>query len=382
MDYQQYSVEDFVLDETFRKWVLDPDHDSHIFWRQWLDDHPQKAETVAQAIALLRQIAVQQDKLSEPQISSITQAIEKGIDQWEEAGRKPVKQEKTIPISAYAMARQKRDASLPKRRRSNAWFVKIAACLVFVLGMLYVAYQEVLHQQLPPEMVYEQIVKETLHGQKLTVFLADGSQVTLNAGSRISFTKPFHPDRRIVTLEGEAFFEVAKDSLHPFQVVSGALTTTALGTSFNIAAHPEDDHIKVSLASGTVSVTPVSVAPVEVDDQQAAEKQEAVYYLIPGEQLGYDKAQHRLTKQLFDTNQVLAWKEGVIYLEHADQHTVVKTLERWYGIQIEIEGKSLITWDVSAKFNNQSLKSVLTSLSYTMGFVFEIKEDRVFIKYS
>ena len=194
----------------------------------------------------------------------------------------------------------------------------------------------------------------------------------LNAGSKISFTKPFHADRRIVTLEGEAFFEVAKDSLRPFQVVSGELTTTALGTSFNITAYPKDDRIQVSLASGKV----------KVDYQQAAEKQEPeVYCLMPGEQLSCNKAQHMVTKQPFDTNKVLAWKEGVIYLEHADQATVVKTLERWYGIQIKIEGQRTTAWSVTAKFDNQSLKSVLTSLSYTMGFVFEIKENQVLIRY-
>jgi transmembrane sensor len=373
MNYQQYSVEDFVLDETFRKWVLDSDKASHNFWSQWLDEHPRKVETVRQAIELLRQIPVQQDKLSEQQISSITQAIEEGIDRWEETGREPAKQEKVIPISAYAMTRQKPDTSLPKKPGSRVSLVKIAACIMFVLSMLYVVYHEGLYEKQEPGIVYKQVVKETPEGQKLTVFLADGSQIILNAGSRISFTKPFHPDRRIIALEGEAFFKVAKDSLRPFQVISGELITTALGTSFNIAAYPKDDRLQVSLISGKV----------KVDYQQVAEKQESeAYYLVPGEQVAYDKTQHILAKEPFDADKVLAWKEGVIYLENAEQATVIKTLERWYGIHIEIEGKSATAWSVTAKFNNQSLNSVLTSLSYTMGFVFEIREDRVIIKYS
>lgn len=373
MEYKQYSVEDFVLDEAFRKWVLDPDKVSRIFWSQWLDEHPHKAETVARAIELLRQIPVQQDRLSEQQLASITQAIEEGIDRWEETEREPTQQEKVIPINAYAVARQRLKTSLPKKPWSKSWLLKIAACTVFVVSMLYLAYHEGLHQKPQPGVMYEQVVKETSKGQKLTVFLADGSQVILNAASKISFTKPFHPARRIVTLEGEAFFEVAKDSLRPFQVVSGALTTTALGTSFNITAYPKDDHTQVSLTSGKI----------KVDYHKAAEKEkQEAYYLIPGEQLGYDKEQHILAKQPFDADKVLAWKEGVIYLENADQATVVKTLERWYGIQVAIEGKSTTGWDVTAKFNNQSLKSVLTSLSYTMNFVFEIREDYVLIKYS
>ena len=383
MDYKQYRVEDFVLDETFRKWVLDPDQASRIFWSRWLEKYPQKAATVAQAIELLRQLPVLQDRLSEPQLASITQAIEQGIDRWEASAQEPAKQHKTIPISAYAMARQKLEAFSPRNPRSARLFGKLAVGMVLVLGMLYLAYQHRLQESPLPEIVYEQVVKENPVGQKMTVFLVDGSQIILNAGSKVRFTKPFRPDRRLITLEGEAFFEVAKDSLRPFQVVSGGFTTTAVGTSFNIAAYPEDDRIEVSLLSGNVSFTPVSVTPVR-ENEQPAERLPApeMYYLMPGEQISYGKRQQVITKERFSTDKVLAWKEGVIYWEKVDQATVVKTLERWYGVHIEVEGTCATAWEVTAKFNNQSLKSVLTSLSYTMGFDFEIAEDQVLIKYS
>lgn len=371
MDYKQYSVEDFVLDQRFRKWVLDPDQDARAFWTQWLDENPQKAETVKHAIELLRQIPVQQNRLSTQQISSISKAIEEGIDLWEESGRKLTEEENAIPISAYAITRQKLETTKRKKTGSSSLWVKIAASIVFVLGMLYVSYDNH-HQKQEPEIVYEEVIKENPKGQKLTVFLSDGTKVVLNAGSKLSFTKPFHPERRTVILQGEAFFEVVKDSLRPFQVVSDMITTTALGTSFNIAAYPNDQHIHVSLTSGKV----------KVDYQQNIENQESeVYYLLPGEQLGYDKENQLLSKAPFDTDKVLAWKEGIIHLENKDQAAVIKTLERWYGVQIEIEGKSATAWSVTAKFNNQSLKSVLTSLSYTMGFEFEIKENHVLIKY-
>lgn len=372
MDYKQYSVEDFVLDQRFRKWVLNPDQDARAFWTQWLDEHPQKAETVKQAIELLRQIPVQQNSLSEQQMASISKAIEEGIDLWEESGNKSTENDKTVPISAYAMTRQKLETKKRKKTGSRSLWIKIAASVVFLLGMLCVFYDDIQHQEQEPGIVYEEVIKENPKGQKLTVFLSDGTKVVLNAGSKLSFTKPFHPERRKVTLQGEAFFEVVKDSLRPFQVVSDVITTTALGTSFNIAAYPNDNYIKVSLTSGKV----------KVDYQQVVESQKPeVYYLVPGEQLGYDKENQSLSKSPFDTNEVLAWKEGVLYLENTDQATVIKTLERWYGVQIEIEGKSVTPWSVTAKFNNQSLKSVLTSLSYTMGFEFEIKENYVLIKY-
>ncbi len=371
MNYQQYSVEDFVLDKSFRKWVLDPDKDTCLFWNNWLDEHPEKAETVARAIELLRQIPVQEDILNAQEILSLSQSIEKGIDHWEKTKKKPAGQNKPIPINAYAASRQKLNTSSPKKYRLKPLIFKVAACILFVLSVLYVVQHQATDEKPQPKIVYEQIVKENPKGQKLTVFLPDGSQVVLNAGSKLSFTKPFHPDRRVVNLEGEAFFEVAKDSLRPFQVISDKLTTTALGTSFNIAAYPTDGHIQVSLTTGKVKV-----------DYQIAEKQQAeAYYLIPGEQLGYDKVQDIFNKQPFDAEKVLAWKEGIIHWENVGEARVVKTLERWYGVQIEVEGESATAWDVTARFNNQSLKSVLTSLSYTMDFVFEIKEEHVLIKY-
>ncbi|MEQ9442937.1 MAG: FecR domain-containing protein [Cyclobacteriaceae bacterium] len=373
MDYKHHRVEDFVLDETFRKWVLDNDKESRLFWNQWLEDHPHKAETVAKAIELLKQLPVQQDSMNEQEKLSIMQAIEDGIDQWEATVQNPPKQEKVTPISAYAMAQQKLRVSLPKKHRVGSWVLKVAACIIFCIGMIYVAYQVSPHENVQHGVAYELVVKENPMGQKLTVFLADGSRVMLNAGSKISFLKPFQPNQRIVTLEGEAFFEVVKDSLRPFRVISGALTTTALGTSFNIMANPQDDRIQVSLTSGKVKV-----------DYQATttEHKPEVNFLLPGEQLAYEKEGHVLTKHRFEADKVLAWKEGVIYLENADQATVVRTLERWYGIQIEVTGHSSTIWDITARFNNQSLKSVLTSLSYTMNFDFEIKEDHILIKYS
>ncbi|MDF9796368.1 transmembrane sensor [Catalinimonas alkaloidigena] len=373
MDYQNYSVEDFVLDEKFRKWVLNPDKELNDFWIEWLDLYPYKAADVKQAIVLLRQISVRYDGLSEQQRSSMSFAIEEGIDAWEKSKMQESPERiKTVPLNAYAVTHQKLRASKVNKKWSGTWVLKIAASIVFIFGMFYGFYHNTQEAAQVSEIEYTEVVKENPYGQKLTVFLADGSKVILNAGSKISFTEPFHPDHRTVNLVGEAFFEVAQDSLRPFQVESAELTTIAIGTSFNIAAYPNDSFIEVSLSSGKVKVN---------YHERIGSDTAGVYFLLPGEQLGYNKRKQLLTKRTFDMDKVLAWKEGVIYLENEDQATVVKTLERWYGTQIKVEGQSASEWSVTAKFDNQSLKSVLTSLSYTMGFEFEIKENHVLIKY-
>ncbi|WKN44184.1 FecR family protein [Tunicatimonas pelagia] len=371
MNYEEYSVEDFVLNESFREWVLENNQDPQAYWGRWLETHPQKAELVVQAIELVQQLPMLPVKLNETQITSITQSIEEGIDELERVRPQPTGEGKTVPLMEYANNPQKKESPLYQQVRYRPMLMAIAASFILMVGLVYVAYDYLANKELP-SVVYESIVKETKNGQKLTVFLADGSKVILNSGSKISYTKPFQPNQRAVILEGEAFFEVVKDSLRPFQVISGELTTTVLGTSFNVMAYPTDSLFSVSLATGKVRMGYESIGESLNPE---------VYHLAPGEQVHYDRNQRNASKELFDTDKVLAWKAGVIYLENANQATVLKILERWYGIPIKVDGGDPKAWNVNAKFDNQSLKSVLTSLSYINGFSFQINEDHVLIKY-
>lgn len=376
MDYNHYKAEDFVQDGNFRKWVLDPDSELTSFWREWLEANPQKARTVARAIELLKSIPEELEGTmdEQQQLSDISQAIERGIDAWEATKQRTEKAKNTA--SVYLSSK---DHHLPKRGRSlrtvlsGSFMVRIAASIVFILGMFYIIYQDGQTEKIPTEITYRQIEKVAPPGKKLDVRLNDGTEVMLNAGSIIHYTEPFSPDQRIVTLEGEACFKIAQDSLRPFRVKSDLLITTALGTSFNIAAYPQDDGVQVSLSSGKVEV---QYRPT------AKEKRPGLFYLVPGEQIGYDKATGTISKSIFDADKVLAWKKGIIYLDNVNEATAMRILERWYGIQIEIKGKSKAPWELTARFDNQSLNSVLTSLSYAFGFNFEIDHNHVLIMYT
>ena len=79
----------------------------------------------------------------------------------------------------------------------------------------------------------------------------------------------------------------------------------------------------------------------------------------------------------FNSEEVLAWKSGIIYFNNADLTEIVNKLELWYGIDIVIENNSKRSWNLTAEFNNQSLESVLMSLSYIKDFKYEIQRDSV-----
>ncbi|MEO9851700.1 MAG: FecR domain-containing protein [Reichenbachiella sp.] len=253
-------------------------------------------------------------------------------------------------------------------RRLTFW-MKAAAIFVVALGLGWTAYVSLNTGNSGPGI--EMVVKQNPTGQKSTIFLSDGSKVVLNADSKVSYKKDFSSKERVIKLEGEAFFEVAKDSLRPFRVVTGEVTTIALGTSFNIDAFPERDNIEISLATGKV----------EVKSSGKSSKNMESLYLEPGERASYTLSTQDITKQKFDLEQVLAWKDGIIYFKNANQKMIIEKLERWYGVQIEVVNDAQKTIDISTKFENASLSNVLKSLGYTLGFEYNINDKKVNIEY-
>src|SRR5690606_33977284 len=138
--------------------------------------------------------------------------------------------------------------------KGNIWnkagqFTRIGAILLVSFALSWLSFQdkesasrEILAEQIPS------IQKGTAPGEKLQVILPDGTRVWLNSVSELEFPEHFGSKERSVSLSGEAFFEVAKDSIRPFRVVANGTVTTALGTSFNVEAKSSDG-VKIGRAS-------------------------------------------------------------------------------------------------------------------------------------
>ncbi len=105
-----------------------------------------------------------------------------------------------------------------------------------------------------------------------------------------------------------------------------------------------------------------------------------VHFLEPGEELTYSPISG-YTKTLFDKEEVLAWKDGIIYFKNADAEKVILKLENWYGVEINTTNESSRKWSITAKFDNQSLENVLKSLAYSEKFDYSLNEKNVTIKY-
>ncbi|CAM4058637.1 FecR family protein [Pedobacter westerhofensis] len=170
------------------------------------------------------------------------------------------------------------------------------------------------------ELAYNTI--STPKGGQWNVLLADGTHVWLNATSELSFPQAFQGAERVVTLKGEAYFEVAKDKSHPFVVKSKQQEVKVLGTHFNINSYDDEPSVKTTLLEGSVEVSSSRLQLV----------------IEPGEQVMNTEDVLKKVK-MADPEEVTAWKKGLFYFDNTDVKTLMRQLARWYDIEVVYEGK-------------------------------------------
>ncbi len=364
MSKTEYTVEDFMLDPEFRTWVLSPDEEAKAHWEAFLEEHPEKYKEVELARRALLNLSRNVSEVSEQRIEQTWSAINKGIDDLDEEKV----DRRVVPLSAESTLKRLADRPYKRSYSPNLQFYRVAAILAiaFSLGLLFsLTHQEAKLAPKEIPLVYEQ--HEAPPGVKSNLTLQDGSKVILNSGSTLRYVKNFETDRRELFLTGEAYFEVAKDSLRPFTVKTGPVSTTAIGTSFNISAYQNESH-DVSLLTGRVNVTMEFEQPYHID-------------LQPGEALNVEVGKGTHKKHRFSEEKVLAWTKKTILFEQTPMEEAIRVLENWYGVKIEVlnqPGRGVL---LSGKFVDQTLKGVLEGLSYSARFDFQVDKDRVTLRF-
>ncbi len=212
------------------------------------------------------------------------------------------------------------------------------------------------------------IIKSTPKGVKKTIKLPDGSMVALNSDSRLSYSDDFLQNRTVY-LDGEGFFEVVKDERHPFSVITDNISTTALGTSFNIKAYSGNPEIQVVLASGKVKVEN------KLDN--------SFHEILPGEATHYSTVNQTLKKEIVDVAAILKWKDGILHFDKVPFNVIIEDLERWYGIDFQVIGTDkLPEYKCSGTFKpHEYLSNVLKALSYSVEFDYIIENENVILKF-
>lgn len=250
-----------------------------------------------------------------------------------------------------------------KKLFDKKWVWAAAATFALLIGLSAFMYVSGYFGSLHYETEYK-----TSYGEIKRMTLPDGTVVTLNAESTLKVEKGFNQKNRIVYLDGEAFFEVMRKTAIPFTVETKALSVTALGTSFNVAAFANDPDINVSLKTGKVLV-------------KAIHKQRDEIILKPGEGVVFQKSTSFLTTEKFSPKVQLAWQNRIIAFQDASMEEVVHQLERYFGVNINMSHIQKRNWQLTGEYKNQSLEDILQSLSFGYGIGYKMEKDNKVVLY-
>jgi transmembrane sensor len=358
--YKDFLARDFLCDEYFQDWVMHPDPKKNQFWQQWLLQNPEKEAVVSLAKETLLNLDF---KINRPSPEKGKESLEKtwAIIDGLETSKPPSKESKVIPINAQEQIENENLEEEQASRLKPVVFrmltsLAIAASVLLVIGLGWKLFSNNKVESTVVQNTKEKtdsilfIVRHEVNttDKEKKVQLPDGSVIILADKGEITYREPF-TNRRDITLIGKAYFRVAKDQTKPFTVISGDISTTALGTEFTVTTLKDQNRIIVRLYEGKVVVKPID---------KANKKFKNDVYLLPGQEFVYDN-QLSGKKRAFKLNDAAAPEKILSEELHRDNPLLPENAEgSWY------------------MFNNETLGQVFDQLAglYNVQIIYDQKD--------
>lgn len=198
---------------------------------------------------------------------------------------------------------------------------------------------------------------ETPRGGKYQLILPDGTKVWLNSASILTYPSTFKGRERSVSLEGEAYFEVAKDKEKVFKVVSKTQTIEVLGTHFNIKSYKDENEIQTSLAEGKVKVS-----------------KGLQYKILKPGQAAFTAGNSKTIKiENTDLEKDLAWKNNDFIFKGDNLRNIMKEVSRWYDVEVIYDGNFSESRYIGVVSRSKNISEVLKMLQLTGKIDFKIE---------
>ena len=244
------------------------------------------------------------------------------------------------------------------RFRKN--FLKIAAVLLpllFLSGLtFYLNRQTDLFSQTTYSEVY------VPKGEDARIFFQDGTEVFINADTRIRYPNKFGLRKREVFLDGEAYFNVSSNRNRPFVVHAQHTQTEVVGTSFNVSAYGNSNTIEVVLDEG----------------RTAFHVHQNSYPMLPGQKIEYDKSTGKTTlRNLINPSNASLWKKNVLHFYDTPLAQVIKVLERRYDVQFQIQAQEALNYSYTLTTKQPGIENVLKELQKISPVKFKIEGDTI-----
>lgn len=319
IDFNTYSLEDFVNNQDFVLWALTPTPELDRYWYKILYTFPEKERLILEAKTIILSLRFETNVMSFEESEHLWTSINTEI-----SAKKP---KLSIPLWLKSIA---------------------AAAILFLLVNLTLTYYN--H--------YQKVAVNTGFGQIKTLSLPDGTLITLNAKSKVSYLKTWNKDQiREVWINGEAFFKVRHlhksgnvKSSERFIVHVNQINVNVLGTSFNV--NNRRGHVQVALLSGKVGLRTFE------NDKQLV--------MNPGEIVEFNQNKTP-TKRKINVAEYSSWKEGILHFNNTPIIKVFNYIEDTYGYKAIIENDQIKDKLVSGSFSVSSEDKLLKSISTSLG---------------
>ena len=366
MDYSEYEAEDFLLDPSFRDYCLGKDEKAVRFWEQWMAANPRKHNAVRQA----RQLYI--------------------LLNGNHGAQEFLADEKAFRARFVEHLDDGRgDSGVLPARFPQKWHYRgaVAAASLAIL-FLVILFLRRIPPSSPPisRAIPSEYVQTSKAGERKSFQLPDGSKVMLNAGSSLRIPVGFNRSGREISLEGEAFFDVARDGSKPFVIHTSRMDIKVLGTAFNVKAYPGDARTETSLLTGSVEVMVKDgrnekfiLHPSEkiivlnntktaaLPDPARAKAPVAGTAHCTIERLRFNKRDSSLVE--------ISWTESRLAFNDDSFEAIALQLERWYNVSIRFEDESVAQFRYTAIFDKKTIAQVLDALQLSRPFTYRIGED-------
>jgi ferric-dicitrate binding protein FerR (iron transport regulator) len=237
-------------------------------------------------------------------------------------------------------------------------FVQFAAMIVVVIGLGLIS-NKIYNDYLSP---YQTIISQASDSNK-TVVLEDGSVVTLNGEAKLVYPRKFNSDTRNVSLEGEAFFDIAKNPTKAFIITAKGAEIKVLGTSFNVIAN--DNKVEVLVESGKVQFSEIN------NDEESVILEKGDFAVLK---------ENSLNKTLMNDDNYLSWKTQKMVFRSMPLKDVAKVIERTYRVKVEFESQDIANEEITTTFNQDPLNRVLNNICMSTNLTYEKKGQTITIK--
>lgn len=357
-DQRYHKLEDFVLSDIFKNYVLGKDKAAQDFWTAWLAAHPGQREEFERAVDILK-------LLLNP------------------------KKQKTLTDKNQELKSllEKLDRSDSKRISFKSNFVWKAAALLIIaisIGVLWNLFLS--NRGINNNTVSEVIVPI---GEKSQIILPDGTHVWINSGSRFTYPLKFGITNREVFLDGEAYFDVTKrKDRMPFVVNTNDIKVKVLGTAFNVKNYKSDKTVETTVVRGLIQVERVS----DSGNQVLLNPNEKAIYLKEVQESNVPKVLNKnnnLAEKTSTTDIVVmktnpevvtSWKDQLLVFNDETLEDMSVKMERWYNIKIHISDTDLKKERFNGKFvHNETIYQVLEAIKLTTPIKYKVKDNEIIV---